>query len=50
MVRKELVESVLEVKKVSDRQMAMKLEVKEVDTKDSKRVCSTGWQQHEGKK
>ena len=44
-VREELVESVLEIKRVSDRQMAMKLEVKEVDTKHSKRVCSTGWQQ-----
>ena len=29
-MREELVESVLEVKKVSDRQMAMKLEVKEL--------------------
>ena len=50
-VREELVESVLEVKRMSDRLMAMKLEVKGsilnivstlLPTKHSKHVCSTG--------
>ena len=50
MVREELFESVLEVKRVSDRLMAMKLQVKRIDTKHSKCLCSLGWQQHGGKK
>ena len=41
-VREELAESVLDVKRVSDRQMAIKLEVKRVHSKYSKRICSTG--------
>ena len=48
-MREELAESVLEVKSVSDRLIAMKLEEK-VNTEHSKRVCSTGWQQHGGEK
>ena len=40
-VRKELAESALEVKRVSDRLMAMKLEVKG-SILNSKRICSTG--------
>ena len=50
MVREELFESVLEVKRVSDRLMAMKLQVKRIDTKHSKCLCSLGWQQHGGEK
>ena len=49
-VREELFESVLEVKRVSDRLMAMKLQVKRIDTKHSKCLCSLGWQQHGGEK
>ena len=41
-LREELVESVLEVKRVSDRLMAMKLEVNGLHPKYSKRICSTG--------
>ena len=48
-VRKKLIESIVEVKKVSDRLMAMKLEVKGLKL-NIKRVCSTDWQQHGGKK
>ena len=47
-MKEELVESILEVKSVSHRIMAMKLEIRRlIDTEHSKRVCTTGWQQHE---
>ena len=49
-MREDLVEKVLEVKRVSDRLMAMKLKGKRVNTEHSKHVCSTGWQQHGGEK
>ena len=48
-VNEELVETVLEVKRVSYRLMAMKLDVK-WSILTSKRVCSTGWQQLGGEK
>ena len=50
LMKKELVKSVLKVKRVSDRLMAMKLEVKGSILNIVKRVCSTGWQLHGGEK